>query len=71
MKQTTDSPTTFANGTKRMNDPKMAEERRKAVKNAQDNDVPKEDAYSWVQEHYGRRFEGHLLDSTIDWVYDD
>lgn len=54
-----------------MNSPKVAQERRKAVKRAKKNGVPKEEAYRHVQDNASPRFEGHMLEATIDHVYDD
>lgn len=54
-----------------MNDPKLAAERREAVVEAKKRDVPKHEAWSWVQNNNGRKFEGHLLKSTIENVYNE
>lgn len=54
-----------------MNDPKMATKRRKAVQRAKREDVPKDEAWSTIQHDWGHNFEGHLLNATIDHVYDE
>jgi hypothetical protein len=53
-----------------MNDPNLAQERRKAVKEAKQNGVEKDEARSWVRDEYDGQFEGHLLQETIDFIYD-
>lgn len=54
-----------------MNDPDLARQRYIAVRQAKQEGIPKDDAWSTIQHDWGHEFEGHLLESTIDFVYDD
>jgi len=54
-----------------MNDPKLAAERYRTVVELREEGVPRDEAWSEVQERKNGKFEGHLLKSTIEFVYDN